>query len=74
VKLFSDRIDSPIGTLLLISDGRSLCALDYRGYDYRMNAFLAARYGAYELHDAEEPRRRDRRGAGVSRRGFARPR
>jgi methylated-DNA-[protein]-cysteine S-methyltransferase len=53
--LYADRIDSPIGTILIISDGTHLCALDYRGYDHRMNAFLAARYGPYQLHDAEDP-------------------
>ncbi|HEY5348976.1 MAG TPA: methylated-DNA--[protein]-cysteine S-methyltransferase [Candidatus Lustribacter sp.] len=53
--LYADHIDSPIGTILIISDGARLCALDYRGYDHRMNAFLAARYGAYELRDAEDP-------------------
>jgi methylated-DNA-[protein]-cysteine S-methyltransferase len=54
-QLFADRIDSPIGTILMISDGKRLCALDYRGYDHRMTGFLAARYGAYELHDADDP-------------------
>jgi len=54
-ELYADRIESPIGTILIISDGTRLCALDYRGYDHRMNAFLAARYGAYDLHDAEDP-------------------
>ncbi|HEV8019864.1 MAG TPA: methylated-DNA--[protein]-cysteine S-methyltransferase, partial [Candidatus Lustribacter sp.] len=53
--LYADRIDSPIGTLLIISDGAQLCALDYRGYDHRMNAFLAARYGEYRLTDADDP-------------------
>jgi methylated-DNA-[protein]-cysteine S-methyltransferase len=53
--LYADRIESPIGTILVISDGTRLCALDYRGYDHRMTAFLAARYGAYQLHDAEDP-------------------
>jgi methylated-DNA-[protein]-cysteine S-methyltransferase len=53
--LYADRIDSAIGTLLLISRGDRLCALDYRGYDHRMNAFLAARFGDYTLHDANDP-------------------
>jgi methylated-DNA-[protein]-cysteine S-methyltransferase len=55
VDLYADRIESPIGTILIVSDGARLCALDYRGYDHRMTAFLAARYGAYRLHDAEDP-------------------
>jgi methylated-DNA-[protein]-cysteine S-methyltransferase len=53
--LYADRIESPIGTILIISDGTRLCALDYRGYDHRMNAFLAARFGTYQLHDAADP-------------------
>jgi hypothetical protein len=44
--LYADRIESPIGTILIISDGTRPCALDYRGYDHRMTAFLAARYDA----------------------------
>jgi len=55
VNLFSDRLDSPLGTLLIISDGRRLVALDFRGYDHRMNGFLAARYGSYELREANDP-------------------
>jgi methylated-DNA-[protein]-cysteine S-methyltransferase len=54
-QLYADRVDSPIGTILIISDGTRLCALDYRGYDHRMTAFLAARYGSYELQDASDP-------------------
>jgi methylated-DNA-[protein]-cysteine S-methyltransferase len=53
--LYADRIDSAIGTLLLITKRERLCALDYRGYDHRMNAFLAARFGSYALHDADDP-------------------
>jgi methylated-DNA-[protein]-cysteine S-methyltransferase len=53
--LYADRIDTPIGTILVISDGARLIALDYRGYDHRMNAFLAARFGTYRMHDAADP-------------------
>lgn len=53
--LYADRIESPIGTILIISDGRRLIALDYRGYDHRMNGFLAARFGEYELREAADP-------------------
>ncbi len=53
--LYADRIESPIGTILIISDGARLCALDFLGYDHRMSAFLAARYGAFQLHDAQDP-------------------
>jgi methylated-DNA-[protein]-cysteine S-methyltransferase len=53
--LYLDRLESPIGTLLLVSDGRALCALDYRGYDHRMTELLAARYGNFELHESHDP-------------------
>jgi methylated-DNA-[protein]-cysteine S-methyltransferase len=53
--LYIDRIESPIGTLLIVSDGSALCALDYRGYDHRMTSFLSARYGAFDLHEATDP-------------------
>ena len=53
--LYADRIESPIGTILIVSDGPALCALDFRGYDHRMTAFLAARYGDYELREAHDP-------------------
>jgi methylated-DNA-[protein]-cysteine S-methyltransferase len=53
--LYADRIESPIGTILVVSDGARLVALDYRGYDRRMTDFLAARFGAYQLHDADDP-------------------
>jgi methylated-DNA-[protein]-cysteine S-methyltransferase len=55
VKLYLDRVDSPLGTILLISDGERLCALDFRGYDHRMHGFLAARFGTYELEEAHDP-------------------
>jgi methylated-DNA-[protein]-cysteine S-methyltransferase len=55
LELFSDRVDSAIGTLLIISDGTRLCSLDYRGYDQRMNRLLAARFGEYALRDQDDP-------------------
>jgi methylated-DNA-[protein]-cysteine S-methyltransferase len=55
VELFSDRVDSPVGTLLIISDGTHLCSLDYRGYDHRMNRLLVARFGEYTLRDQADP-------------------
>jgi methylated-DNA-[protein]-cysteine S-methyltransferase len=53
--LYADHLDTPIGTILIISDGARLIALDYRGYDHRMNAFLAARFGAYRMRAAGDP-------------------
>src|SRR5262249_8370452 len=54
-ELFIVRIDSAVGTLLLVSDGESLCALDYPGCEQRMRALLRRRYGELRLRDAVDP-------------------
>lgn len=51
-ELFIDRVDSPIGVLHLVSDGRRLCALDYHGYDDRLRRHLTLRYGPHRLREA----------------------
>ncbi len=53
--LYIDRIHSPLGTLLLVSDGASLCALDYEGCEPRMMRLLADRYGAAHLVERTNP-------------------
>jgi methylated-DNA-[protein]-cysteine S-methyltransferase len=55
VKLFIDRIASSIGTILLVSDGKHLCALDYAGYEHRMMKLLQARYEQVVLQEAADP-------------------
>jgi methylated-DNA-[protein]-cysteine S-methyltransferase len=55
IELFSDRVESPIGTILIISDGTRLHSLDYRGYDHRMDRLLVQRYGEYTLRDLADP-------------------
>ncbi len=50
-----DRVPSAIGEILLASDGASLVALDYAGYEARMNALLTKRYGAFRLIDRPDP-------------------
>jgi methylated-DNA-[protein]-cysteine S-methyltransferase len=55
IELLVDRVDSPVGTLLLVSDGRRLCALDFHDYAARMERLLRARYGEYRLRDGEAP-------------------
>ena len=54
-ELFADRVESDIGTILIISDGTHLRSLDYRGYDHRMDRLLVARYGDYALRDETDP-------------------
>jgi methylated-DNA-[protein]-cysteine S-methyltransferase len=55
VELFRDRIDSVIGTLLLISDGERLCALDYADYEGRMMMLLRRHYREFRLRDRRDP-------------------
>ena len=53
--LFLDKMLSPLGVLLLVSDGERLCALDYADYEQRMLKLLRARYGQTRLHEAKNP-------------------
>jgi methylated-DNA-[protein]-cysteine S-methyltransferase len=49
------RIDSPIGTILAVTDGSALHALDFHDYTERMQRLVQVHYGAVELdeqHDA----------------------
>ena len=55
IELLVDRVDSPLGTLLLVSGGGRLCALDFHDYAARMERLLRARYGEYRLRDADAP-------------------
>jgi methylated-DNA-[protein]-cysteine S-methyltransferase len=49
MKLLIDRIESQLGTILLISDGERLCALDFADYEPRMISLLRQRYRSIEL-------------------------
>ena len=50
-----DRIASPIGTVLVVSDGRSLCAVDFADYEDRMMTLLRRYRGDGTLVDADDP-------------------
>jgi len=50
-----DRVPSAIGDILIASDGASLVALDYAGYEARMNALLTKRYGQFRLVERADP-------------------
>ncbi len=54
-KLFIDKIDFEAGTILLVSDGESLCALDFVGYEARMMRLLQKRYGHVDLIERTNP-------------------
>jgi len=51
MRLLLDRMASPIGTILLVSDGATLHALDFQDYEARMHRLLRRQYGTYALTD-----------------------
>jgi methylated-DNA-[protein]-cysteine S-methyltransferase len=55
MKLQIDQIESPLGTILLVADETSLCALDFVGYEARMMGLLQKRYPSVELMDSINP-------------------
>jgi methylated-DNA-[protein]-cysteine S-methyltransferase len=55
MKLLIDRIPSPMGMMLLISDGISLCALDFADCEVRMLRLLHKRYSSFELVETIDP-------------------
>lgn len=55
MKLLIDRFASPIGEILLVSDGEALRALDFWDYEARMHRLLRLHYGAVTLRPARNP-------------------
>jgi methylated-DNA-[protein]-cysteine S-methyltransferase len=55
MKLQIDRITSPLGTIMVVTDDVSLCALDFAGYEARMMGLLQQRYSSVELVDSIDP-------------------
>ena len=52
-----DRLPTPIGTALLVTDADGLLrALDWEDYELRMRELLRLHYGAVNLQDARAPR------------------
>jgi methylated-DNA-[protein]-cysteine S-methyltransferase len=54
-KLFIDRIESPIGNIIIVTDEQNMCALDYEAYQHRMHRLLGERYSQYNLVEAHDP-------------------
>lgn len=53
-----DRLPTPIGTALLVTDADGLLrALDWEDYEPRMRQLLRLHYGAVELKEARAPRK-----------------
>lgn len=55
VKLRFERVASPVGTLLLVTEGEVLRALDFDDHGPRMRALLDTYYGAVDLVEADAP-------------------
>ena len=55
--LHYDEFNSPIGSILFASDGEAVCALDFAGYESRMNTLLARRHNAVEFRRGSDPLR-----------------
>lgn len=55
MKLWIDEFDSALGTILLVSDGVAVRALDYIDYRDRMERLLRLHYGSFELEPAADP-------------------
>jgi methylated-DNA-[protein]-cysteine S-methyltransferase len=54
-KLLIDKINSEIGTIFVVSDSASLCALDFADYETRMMQLLQRRYGQFDLAETNNP-------------------
>ena len=55
MKLFIDRLESPMGTIVLITNGDRLCALDFADCQQRTLNLLHKRYQSFELVDQIDP-------------------
>jgi methylated-DNA-[protein]-cysteine S-methyltransferase len=53
--LHYDEFSSPIGRILYASDGDAVCALDFSGYESRMETLLARRYSNVEFRHDSDP-------------------
>jgi methylated-DNA-[protein]-cysteine S-methyltransferase len=49
LKLLLSQVPSPLGTVLLVTDGTVLRALDFHDYEDRMRQLLRLHYGSYTL-------------------------
>ncbi len=50
-----DRIDSPIGVILIVVDDERLCSLNFADYEQDMMALLQRRYGPVHLTQTTDP-------------------
>ncbi|WP_309232552.1 methylated-DNA--[protein]-cysteine S-methyltransferase [Cylindrospermum sp. FACHB-282] len=55
MQLLIDKINSEIGTILIVSDGEKLCAVDFVDSELRMIKLLQRRYGNFTFLDVKDP-------------------
>ncbi|MBW4672076.1 MAG: methylated-DNA--[protein]-cysteine S-methyltransferase [Cyanomargarita calcarea GSE-NOS-MK-12-04C] len=55
MELLIDKISSEIGTILVVSDGEKLCALDFADYELRTIRLLQKRYKSFSLKKTKNP-------------------
>ncbi|MBD2464730.1 methylated-DNA--[protein]-cysteine S-methyltransferase [Oscillatoria sp. FACHB-1407] len=55
MELLIDTIATEIGSIFIVSDGESLCALDYVDYEDRMRTLLTTRYGSFHVKPTTDP-------------------
>ena len=55
MNLLMDRIQSPIGDILIVSDGENLCAVEFDNGEDRLGAYLRKRFGEFTLRQADDP-------------------
>jgi methylated-DNA-[protein]-cysteine S-methyltransferase len=55
MELLLDKLASEIGTILIVSDGEKLCALDFSDYEQRMGTLLQKRFGTVALKLTSDP-------------------
>jgi methylated-DNA-[protein]-cysteine S-methyltransferase len=54
MELSLDRLESPIGTILLVTDGEALRALDFIDFEPRLHRFIKVHYGLHALRENSE--------------------
>ena len=55
VELRTDTIDSELGPIVVVTDARALCALDFGDCEERMRELLARRFEDFELRHEANP-------------------
>ena len=52
--LYQTEFESPIGVVYVVSDGANVRAVDFGGYENRLQRLLSRHYGRYTLHAARD--------------------